>query len=176
METDTRLGVAPIVWLDDRAVSSSPPAIKAEAAKLDNLRTLGADRLDRSAVSPERVRQLAALAKRLTPKALREMAPKRRYPILLAALASLYASVVDELVRMFDQALTGADSRARLVAAEREAALVEANIERLDLLDEILVVALDKKLDGAAVGAGVRGLGRQRLVDAVRGEEERLPQ
>jgi TnpA family transposase len=175
IETDPHLGVAPIVWLDQGAVSSSPPAIKTEVTKLDYLRKLGADRVDLSAVPPERVRQFAAFAKRLTPKALRDMAPERRHPILLAALASMYASVVDELVQMFDQALAGTDSRARQVVAEREAALVEANIERLDLLDEILVVALDEDLDDAAVGAGVRGLGRQRLADAVRSDEERLP-
>jgi TnpA family transposase len=174
IETDPDLGVAPMVWLDQGAVSSSPPAIKAEAAKLAYLLTLGADRLDLSAVPPERVRQFGALARRLTPKALRDMAPERRYPILLATLASMYASVVDELVQMFDQALTGTDSRARQVVAGREAAYVEANIERLDLLDEILVVALDEDLDDAAVGAGVRGLGRQRLSDAQRCDEERL--
>jgi len=76
---------------------------------------------------------------------------------------------------MFDQALAGIDSRARHHLAERRLAEAEANIERLVLLDEILDVALDTGLDDAAVGAGVRGLGPDRLAAAVRAEDERLP-
>jgi hypothetical protein len=173
--TDTDLGVAPLVWLDEGATSSSPESIKAEIVKLTYLRQLEADRLDLSAIPPERLRQLATLGRRSTPKALRGMAPERRYPILLATLAGTYASVVDEVVQMFDQALAGTDSRARGHLAERRAALAEANVERLVLLDEILDVVLDPGLDNAAVGAGVRNLGTDRLASAVRGEDERLP-
>src|SRR5204862_5488793 len=108
-----------------------------------------------SAVAPERRRQLATLGRRSTPKALRQMAPERRHPILLAALAGTYTSIVDEVVQMFDQALAGTDSRARQRLAERQLAIAETNVERLMLLDDILEVVLDPTLDNAAVGAGV---------------------
>lgn len=169
---DTEAGMAPLVWLDRGATSSSPEAIKAEIAKLSYLRELGADRLDLSAIPPERLRQLATVGRRSTPKALRAMAAERRYPVLLATLAGTWSSIIDEVVQMFDQALAGTDSRARGHLVQRRMAVAEANVERLVLLDEILDVALDPGLDDAAVGAGVRRLGADRLAAAVRGADE----
>jgi len=175
VNTDPDLGMAPLTWLDKGATNPSPEAVKAEVAKLGYLRELGADRIDLSAVPPERLRQLAAVGRRSTPKALRAMAPERRHAILLATLAGAYTSIIDEVVQMFDQALAATSSRARSHLLERQLAVAEANAGRLGLLDEILDVALDPDLDDAGVGAGVRGLGHDRLASAVRDEGERLP-
>ena len=172
---DPELGMAPLTWLDKGAVSSTPDAIKAEVAKLAYLRQLGADRVDLSALPPERARQLAAVGRRSKPKDLRAMAPERRHPILLATVAGAYAGILDELVQMLDRALAATSSRARSEIAERQLAAAAANAERLELLDEILEVALDDGLDDAGVGAGVRALGRARLAGAVRAEAERTP-
>jgi Domain of unknown function (DUF4158) len=171
VETDAGLGVAPLVWLGNGATSASPESVKAELAKLAFLRELGADQLDLGAVPRERLRQLADLARRCTPRALRQMAPERRHPVLLAALAAGYADIVDEVVRLFDQAMAGADSRARQRVAERLAELVEADSQRLVLLDEILDIVLDQDLDDVAVGSALRGLGSERLAAAVRTEQ-----
>lgn len=76
--TDPARGVAPLVWFSEGATSASPEAIKAEIAKLAYLGELAADRLDLTPIPPERLRQLAMLARRATPKALRLMAPERR--------------------------------------------------------------------------------------------------
>ena len=65
--------------------------------------------------------------------------------------------------------------RARQRVAERQAELVEADAERLVLLDEILDVVLDEDLDDAGVGATLRGLGTERLAAAARDDDERLP-
>jgi TnpA family transposase len=173
--TDAELGVAPLVWLGDGATTASPESVKAELTKLAYLRNLGADRLDLSVIPPERCRQLAAFARRSTPGALRQMTGQRRYPVLLAALAAGHTEIVDEVVRLFDQALAGTDSRARFKVAQRQAERVAADAERLVLLDDILGVVLDDDLDDAAVGAGIRGLGSDRLAGAARGEDERLP-
>ncbi len=175
MDTDPELGMAPLTWLDKGATSPSPEAIKAEVAKLAYLRELGADRIDLSAVPPERIRQLAGVGRRSTPKALRAMSPQRRHPVLLATLAGAYTSIVDEVVQMFDQALAATASRARSHLLDRHLEVAEANAGRLELLDEILDVALDPALDAAGVGAGVRGLGHDRLESAVRTQDERLP-
>lgn len=172
---DAELGMAPLTWLDKGAPSSAPDAIKAEVAKLGYLRERGAGRIDLSAVPPERVRQLAGVGRRSSPKALRAMAPERRHPILLATLAGAYTSITDEVVQMFDQALAATLSRARSLLVERQLAVAEANVGRLELLDEILDVALDSALDDAGVGAGVRGLGQERLASALRSEDERVP-
>jgi len=173
--TDPTRGVAPLVWLGDRATAASPEQVKAEVAKLAYLRGLGADRLDLSAVPPERRRHLATLARRSTPAALGRMAPERRHSILLAALAAAHTDIVDEMVQLFDQALSGTDSRARHQVAERRLAAAGADVERLVLLDDILEVVLDDDLDDTAAGSAVRGLGADRLAGARRSDEERLP-
>ena len=68
--TDAGLGVAPLVWLGNGATTASPESVKTEVAKLAYLRNLGADHLDLSVIRPERLRQLAALARRPAPSAL----------------------------------------------------------------------------------------------------------
>ena len=173
--TDDELGVARMVWLNDGATSASAESVKAEVAKLGYLEGLGAHRLDLSAVPPERLRQLATVARRSTPRALRQMAPERRHPILLAALAAAHTKIVDESVRLFDMALASTHSGARDRVAERQAEAVRAEVTRLALLEDILDVVLNPGLDDAAVGAAVRGSGAERLAGAARGEDQRLP-
>lgn len=175
VDTDADLGVARLVWLGDGATSASAESVKAEVAKLGYLEDLGAHRLDLSAVPPERLRQLATLARRSTPRALRQMAPERRHPTLLAALAAAHTEIVDEAVRLFDMALASTDSSARDRVAERQAEAVRAEVGRLALLDDILDVVLNPGLDDAAVGAAVRGLGADRLAGAARSDDQRLP-
>jgi len=173
--TDAELGVARLVWLNDGATSASSEWVKLEVAKLAYLEGLGAHRLDPSAIPPERLRQLAMLARRSTPRALRQMAPERRHPILLAALAAAHTEIVDEIVRLFDMVLANTDGNARDQVDARQAEAVRADVARLALLDDILDVVLDADLDDAAVGAGVRGLGSERLTAAARTGDERLP-
>ena len=173
--TDPDRKVAPLVWLSTGATNPSPETIKNEKAKLAFLRQLGADRLDVSAVPPERRRQLAMVARKSTPAALRAMDPDRRYPMLLAALATSYTEIVDELVQLFDQALAGTDHRAKNLLKQQALDQAVADQGRLELLDDILDVALDSGLDDAALGAAVRGLGRDRLEAAVRSEDDRTP-
>lgn len=173
--TDAELGVARLVWLNDGATSASAEWVKLEVAKLAYLEGLGAHRLALGAIPPERLRQLAMLARRSTPQALRQMAPERRHPILLAALAAAHTEIVDEIVRLFDMVLANTDGNARDQVAVRQAEAVRSDVERLVLLDDILDVVLDNDLDDAAVGAGVRALGPERLAGAARSGEERLP-
>ncbi len=175
MATDPDLGVARLVWLNDGATAASAEWIKTEVAKLRYLEGLGAHRLDLSIIPPERLRQLATLARRSTPRALRQMTPERRHPILLAALAGCHTEIVDEIVRLFDMVLASTDTTARDRVAERRAEAVRSEAGRLALLDDILDVVLDTTLDDAAVGARVRGLGRERLAEAARSDDERLP-
>jgi TnpA family transposase len=173
--TDPELGIARLVWLGDGATSASSDAAKAEVAKLAYLEDLGADRLDLSAIPPERLRQLATVARRSTPRGLRQMDPERRHPILLAALAAAHTEIVDETVRVFDMMLSSTDGNARDEVAKRQLDALHANLDRLALLDDILDVVLDPDLDNTEVGGAVRGLGAQRLANAVRSPQERPP-
>lgn len=90
-------------------------------AKLAFLEALGAERLDLGTIPPERLRQLATVARRSTPRALRRMAPERRHPILLAAVAAAHTEIVDETVRLFDMVLANTDGNARDRVAEGQA-------------------------------------------------------
>ncbi|MGH9223775.1 MAG: DUF4158 domain-containing protein, partial [Acidimicrobiales bacterium] len=173
--TDAALGVARLVWLNDGATSASPESVKAELDKLAYLDALGAHRLDLKAVPPERLRQLATVARRSTPRALRLMAPERRHPILLAAVGSAHTEILDEVVRLFDTLMAATDDRARDALAERRLEAAQADGDRLALLDDILDFVLDPGLDDAAAGAAVRGLGAERLAAAARGADERPP-
>jgi Domain of unknown function (DUF4158) len=130
--TDPTLGVAPLVWLNAGATSASRDAAKTEVAKLAYLEALGTDRLDLSAIAPERLRQLATIARRSTPRALRQMDSERRHPILLAALAAAHTEIVDETVRVFDMMLSATDANARDEVAKRQLDALQANLERLE--------------------------------------------
>jgi hypothetical protein len=101
------------------------------------------------------------------------MAPERRHPILLAALAAAHTEIVDETVRLFDMMLASTDGSARDGVAERQAEAVRADVGRLELLDDILDVVLDPGLDDAAAEAAVRGFGSERLAGAARSVDER---
>ena len=173
--TDAELGVAPLVWLNTGATSASPEWAKTEVAKLVYLEGLGAHRLDLSVIPPERLRRLATVARRSTPRALRQMAPERRHPILLAALAAAHSEIIDETVRLFDMILATTDAKARDRVAERRLQVAGLAVDRLALLDAILDVVLDDALDDTAVGAAVRALGPERLSGAARSFDERPP-
>ncbi len=71
--------------------------------------------------------------------------------------------------------LANTDGSARDQVAVRQAEAVRSDVERRALLDDILDVVLDAEFDDAAVGAGVRGLGSDRLAGAARSENDRLP-
>nr|WP_245665011.1 DUF4158 domain-containing protein [Nocardia sienata] len=112
--TDASLGVSRLRWLSTGPVEASAAAVRAEVDKLAFLRGLGADRLDMSVLPAERRRFLATMGRRLTPQALERRDPQRRYPILLTVLAQSGTDVLDEVVALFDQAIS-----AKFGAAER---------------------------------------------------------
>ena len=101
-------------WLSTGPVEASAAAVRAEVDKLAFLRGLGADRLDMSVLPAERRRFLATMGRRLNPQALERRDPQRRYPILLTVLAQSGTDVLDEVVALFDQAIS-----AKFGAAER---------------------------------------------------------
>ncbi|WP_224392891.1 transposase [Pseudonocardia sp. ICBG1293] len=86
--------------------------MKAEIAKLEFLRGMDAHALDLSVLPAERRRFLATVGRRLTAQALERREPERRYPILLTLLAQSATEVLDEVVALFDQALSARESKA----------------------------------------------------------------
>jgi hypothetical protein len=110
---DPDLGCTPLRWLETGPTTSSPVAVKIELAKLAYLRKLDAHTLDLSMLPAQRRRFLANLGRRLTGQALARREAERRYPILLALLAESAVDVLDEVVFLIDQAISGRESAAR---------------------------------------------------------------
>lgn len=139
-----------------------------------------ADRLDLSRLPTGRRRMLAGIGRRSTNQALQRAYVDRRYPVLLATLAETYVEVLYELVQLLDQALAGAESRARHELSERVVERARAETERIRLLDELLDELLDVLADPAVSDAEAGRLIRRRigmppLIAARRPVEEREP-
>ena len=151
-------------------------SVKTELAKLAYLRRLDAHTLDLSMLPAERRRFLANLGRRLTSQALARREAERRYPILLALLAESAADVLDEVVLLFDQAISGRESAARTRLKEALADRARTGEDRQVLLDEILAIALDPGIAEEQVGTRLReGIGMERMRTAWAARKERLP-
>jgi hypothetical protein len=173
---DSLLGRTRLAWLGLGPTSSSPAAVKAELEKLAYLRRLDAHTLDLSMLPAERRRFLAGLGRRLTAQALARREPDRRYPILLTLLAQSSVDVLDEVLLLFDQAVSGRESAARTRLTEALAERARGGEDRQHLLDEILAIVLDPAVGDEQVGPLLRsrvGLDRMRAAWAAR--RERLP-
>lgn len=154
-----------LTWLGTGPTEASPAAVKAEIRKLAYLRELGAHTLGLSTLPAERRRFLAAVGCRLTAQALTRREPQRRHPILLTVLAQSAMDVLDEVVQLFDQAMSARESRARQKVRDQLAERGKAGEDRQSLLDASLAIVTDPAIPDEAVGGLIRGegIGWERL-------------
>jgi len=173
---DPDLGSTRLHWFTTGPTRASPAAVKAELAKHAFLRGLDAHELDLSALPAERRRFLATIGRRLTAQALARREPERRYPILLTLLAQCAVDVLDEVVQLYDQAVSTTDHRAERKLEEKLADRARASEGRLGLLEEVLSVLADSEVPDEAVGSLLRGsIGMERLCSARETPMHRLP-
>lgn len=177
LTVDASLGMSRLRWLSTGPVEASASAVKAEVEKLGFLRRLGADGLDMSVLPAERRRFLATMGRRLTPQALERRDPQRRYPILLTVLAQSATDVLDEVVQLFDQAVSAKFSAAEKRMRDELAERGKTGEHRQALLDELLAIINDPQIADEEVGGLVRGerIGWERLRAAVAQAKPRLP-
>jgi TnpA family transposase len=175
--TDPEIRMTRLRWLATGPVEASPAAVKAEVVKLEFLRSLGADGLDLSALPAERRRFLATVGRRLTAQALERRDPQRRYPILLTLLAQSATDVLDEVVQLFDQAISARESKAERKMRDALAERGKAGEDRQALLDDLLVIITDPQISDEQIGGLIRGerIGWPRLRSAVTQAAPRLP-
>jgi hypothetical protein len=119
-----RLGSTRLHWLRTGPTRPSPAAVKAELAKLAFLRGLDAHQIEFRVLPSERRRFLATIGRRSTAQALARREPDRRFPILLTLLAQCAIDVLDEVVQLYDQAVSATDHRAERKLEEKLAAPV----------------------------------------------------
>lgn len=175
LSVDEELGSTRLSWLGNGATQPSPEAIKTEIGKLCYLRRISADELDLSALAAQRARFLAETGRRSTAQQLARHDPVRRYPILLTLAAQSAIDVRDEVVQLFDQAVSGRESYAKHKLAAALAQRAVAAEDRLALLDDILPTLLDPLVPDEAVGSILRGLGLARIRAAHSSATPRLP-
>jgi hypothetical protein len=173
---DPVLGRTRLAWLGSGPTQATPGAVKAELDKLAYLRRLDAHTLDLSGLPAERRRFLAGVGRRLTAQALQRREAVRRYPILLTLVAQSAVDVLDEVLLLFDQALSGRESVAKVKLTEVLAERARGGEDRQALLDEILQIVLDPEVADERVGGLLRaGVGWDRLQAAWATRPQRLP-
>ena len=170
------LGRTRLSWLGAGPVAATPAAVKTELEKLAYLRGMDADTLDISVLPAERRRFLAGVGRRLTAQNLARRDDDRRYPILLTLVAESAVDVLDEVLLLFDQALSGRESAARARMTEALAERARGGENRQALLDDILKIVLDPGVSDGQVGARLRrDIGHERMRAAWEARRARLP-
>ncbi|MFI6458645.1 Tn3 family transposase [Streptosporangium amethystogenes] len=160
---DPAVGMARLTWLTRPATDATSSSVKLSVEKLEFLRGMDAHLLDLSMLPRERRRFLASVGRRSTVRALARR-QERRFPILLALVAQSAVDQVDEVVALFDQAVSARESRAK---AKTDEALVERAKKgeaRQLLMTQILPVLADPGIADQDVGGLLRErIGMQRL-------------
>ena len=98
----------------------------------------------------------------------------RHHPAVLAQSA---ADVLDEVVALFDQALSGKFSAAENRMREQLADRAKTGEDRQALLDDLLSILIDPQIPDEDVGGLIRGgsIGLERLRAAIAQAQPRLP-
>ena len=117
-------------WLRQGSVSNSPKAIIAATDKLKYLRKAGIDRLDLTALNPNRIKLLASVGRKSSNQALARMADERRYPILLAFVVQAIPDITDETLDIFDRYLSGAYRTAERTLIEFRQSIARSTNEK----------------------------------------------
>lgn len=166
--TDAKIGMNRLRWLSTGPVEASSAAVKTEISKLGFLRCLGVEALDLSALPTERRRFLASVGRRSSAQALERREPERRYPILLTLLAQSGTEVLDEVVQLFDQTISGRESKAASRMHDVLAERAKAGEGRQAVLDDLLAIICDMEIDDEQIGGWIRGerIGWERLRSA----------
>ena len=172
---DIGLGMSRLAWLSIPAVDATASAVKTSIEKLTWLRSMDAPLLDLSMLPNERRRFLATVGRRSTVQGLQRRM-ERRYPILLALVAQSAVDQLDEVVALFDQAVSARESRAKTKTDEALVERAKKGEDRQLLVDVILPVLADPSIPDEQVGGILRNtIGMQRLREVMAGPWKPLP-
>ncbi|MER5421404.1 hypothetical protein [Streptosporangium roseum] len=150
-------------WLVSPARDASATSVKTAIDKLTWLRAIDAHQMDVSVLPNERRRFLAQVARRSTNQGL-ERRKERKFPILLAFVAQAAVDQLDEVVALFDRAVSARESRAKSKTDEALVERAEKGEARQLVMDVILPVLADPSIPDDEVGGMLRErLGMQRL-------------
>ena len=134
--TDPEIGMTRLRRLSTGPTEASAAAVRTEVHKLEFLRSLDAHTVDLSTLPAERRRHLAAVGRRSSVPSLTRRDPQRRYPIVLTLLAQSATDVLDEVVALFDQAVSARESRARHKLTDQLAERARTGEDKLALAED----------------------------------------
>jgi hypothetical protein len=107
---------------------------------------------------------------------LQRREPERRYPILLTLVAQSAVDLLDEVVALFDQAVSARESRAKTKTDEALVERAKTGEARQLLLQVVLPALADPSIPDEQVGGLLRTtIGMARLREAVSGGWKPLP-
>ncbi len=149
LEPDQEIGGVPLAWLRFGATANTPSDILKTIRKLEYLRDRGVDKLDLSAINPNRLRFLAQLGRRSSNQALQRSHTERRYPILAAFVKQTLQEITDELVELFDRCLGDCYTRAKGDLDKFHLAVAKAKDEKLRLFSEVMELILNPEISPA---------------------------
>lgn len=173
---DADVGMTRLAWVLWPAVEVSANAVKTAIEKLLYLRGMDAHLLDLSVLAAERRRFLATVGRRCTNQALQRRDPQRRHPILLTLVAQCVVELLDEVVALFDQAVSARESRAKTKTDEALVERAKTGEARQLLLQVVLPTLADPSIPDEQVGGLLRTtIGMARLREAVSGGWKPLP-
>jgi TnpA family transposase len=169
LQPTSSTGRTPLSWLQREATALTPRAILDEIEKLNYVRGLGADGWQLNSLTPNRRKLLAGIGRRSTNQALQRMSPERRFPILLAFLAQAAEDVTDEIIDLFDRALTNSYARARRELDEFRRSIARSTNEKVVLFRAMGRVVLDPSISDADLRVAIyrQVLSEQELAAAV---------
>ncbi|WP_431921125.1 DUF4158 domain-containing protein [Nonomuraea jabiensis] len=176
LKYDAGLRMTRLAWLIKAATDASATSVKTAVDKLLYLRNMDAHTLDMSVLAAERRRFLASVGRRSTNQALERREEQRRYPILLAVVTQSAIDQVDEVVMLFDQAVSARESRAKSKTDEALIERAKAGEARHLLLDVILPVLADPAIPDEQIGGLLRNtIGMSKLREVVSEGWKKLP-
>ncbi|MEU6740058.1 hypothetical protein [Streptosporangium sandarakinum] len=173
---DAGLKMTRLAWLIKAATDASATSVKTAIEKLIYLRNMDVHTLDMSALAAERRRFPASAGRRSINQALERREEQRRYPILPAVVTQFAIDQVDEVVMLFDQAVSARESRAKSKTDEALIERAKAGEARRLLLDVILPVLADPAIPDEQIGGLLRNtIGMSKLREVVTEGWKKLP-
>jgi TnpA family transposase len=152
---DEQTGRTPLTWLRHGATATTARAILREIEKLTYLRHRGVDHWDVNALTPNRLKFLAQVARKAINQALQRAPADRRYPILVAFLRQSLGEITDEIVDLFDRCLAQSYNRAGHDLDEFRRRAARATNEKALLFRDLAHIVLDPTVADGNVRARI---------------------
>jgi len=156
---------SPLAHLKEPPPAARAPAIAASLAKLDLLEGLLGAGVDMEAVTPQLLRHLAQLGRRYDAQALKRFAAPKRHALVAAFLVETRRALLDQVVTMHDQYMTGLDRRSRLAFEDKHRRLRRRARAGIDTLLATVDILLDADRE-APISSLYKELSEEELREA----------